>query len=248
MPPVKNRRVIQPSVVGVGELAVREDVAEEPAARLEPGRDPARAAPRSCACARASRPTRSDRSGAVAGRACSRPAVMTSTFGAPNDSMCSRCGARVRDGDDPRAGVALGEPQRERAPAATEVEHRHAVLDAGAGARQLEHRVLCLRERLDARGPEARRVLEARPEHEPEELGRNLVVLLVRLVDVACDRLRRERRDERLLAVEPALAPQARRARRADARPQQRLRHDAGGYDAVDDFGNHGMNGLVSRW
>ena len=50
------------------------------------------------------------------------------------------------------AGIALGEPERERAPAAAEVEHRLAVLEPGALAREREHRLLGLGERLDASG------------------------------------------------------------------------------------------------
>jgi hypothetical protein len=42
--------------------------------------------------------------------------------------------ARVEQSKDTRSRVALGEPERERAPAAPKVEELHAVLDAGAAA------------------------------------------------------------------------------------------------------------------
>src|SRR5262249_29735393 len=135
-----------------------------------------------------------------------------------------------------------------RSPATAEIEDRHAVLDARARTRELEHRVLRVRERGHAAGPEARRVLQPWPEHEPEELRRHLVVLLVRLRRLMRDRLVAQRGDERFLAVETALAAETRRARRADAGAQQRLRHATGLDQAVDDFGNHGTNALVSRW
>ena len=55
--------------------------------------------------------------------------------------------ARVGDGRDARAGIALGRAERERAPAAAEVEDLHAVLEPRALAGEREHRLLGLGER-----------------------------------------------------------------------------------------------------
>ena len=77
--------------------------------------------------------------------------------------MNSRCDARVRDRDDPRRREALGDPERERAPAAAEVEHRLPVLEPGALAGEREHRLLGLGERLDAGRPVGTRYLSRGP-------------------------------------------------------------------------------------
>src|SRR4029078_1434001 len=105
------------------------------------------------------------------------------------------------------------EPAGQRPPAAAEVEQRHSVFDAGPLARQLEHRLFGLPQRLDTVRAQTRGVLEAWAAPEPEELRRPLVVLLVRLLDGLGDRRLPQTAHERVL--EPrraaALPPQAAR-------------------------------------
>ena len=91
--------------------------------------------------------------------------------------------------------------------------------------------------------PEAGAVLEARAEHEPEELRRHLVVLLVRLLDLLGDRRGRAaaRRTPPSPRAAPALAAQPGRAGGADAGAQQRVGHAARRDQPVDErFGAHG--------
>jgi hypothetical protein len=149
---------------------------------------------------------------------------------------------RVGDREDARAGIALGEPQRERAPAAAEIEDLHPVLDPRAAAGQVEHRLFRVRERFDPGRPVARAVLHARTEDELEELGRQLVVLLVRLLHLLGDRRAAEAVDEgpALRGSAAALAPQPQRARSADPGTEEGVAHA--------DLGGNGINALVSRW
>ena len=98
--------------------------------------------------------------------------------------------------------------------------------------------------------PEAGAVLEPRAEDELEELGRQLVVLLVRPLDLLGDRRRAQALDELAgrIQVLPSLARQPSREVRADPEAEERIR-DAPGLDqAVDERGSHGMKTLVSRW
>ena len=92
---------------------------------------------------------------------------------------------RVRHGRHPAARVPFGDEQGQRAPAAAEVEHFHAVFEAGARAGERQHRLLGRGKVSDPLRPQAAAVLEPRPEELAEEGGRQLVVLLVRgfLVD-----------------------------------------------------------------
>ena len=79
-------------------------------------------------------------------------AVTTSTI---RDGRGRRCTPSAGPSSRPRGSGTRGScsaiQPRERAPAAAEVEHVHPVLDPGAGAGQREHRLLGVRERLDAR-------------------------------------------------------------------------------------------------
>ena len=145
--------------------------------------------------------------------------------------------ARVGDGRDARAGVALGRVERERAPAAAEVEDLHAVLEARALAGEGEHRLLRLGERRRAVLPEARAVLQSWPENELEERRRLLVVLLVRLRRLERDRLEAEPLHVcaalgRALAVLDAESPGE---VRANAGTDDGLGEDASLDDRVDD-------------
>ena len=87
----------------------------------------------------------------------------------------------VGDRGDLRVRVLLAQPQRQRAPAAAELEDAHAVGDLGAFAAEREHRLLRLGERGVGVLEQAAAVLPPRPEHEPEERLGQLVVLLVGL-------------------------------------------------------------------
>ena len=145
--------------------------------------------------------------------------------------------ARVRDGRDARAGVALGCVERERAPAAAEVEDLHAVLEARPLAGEGEHRLLRLGERRRTVLPEARAVLQARAEDELEERRRLLVVLLVRL-----RRLERDRLEAKPLHVRAALGralavldTESPGEVRANAGTEDGLGEDAALDDRVDD-------------
>ena len=110
---------------GVGRRAVHEDVHEEAPARREPAGDARRRAPASCACARTSRPRRRGRS-AHRCRNAFMSQVMTSTLSRPRrtasaiDEVALR--ARVRHRGDPARRDSARHPQRERAPAAAELE------------------------------------------------------------------------------------------------------------------------------
>ena len=68
------------------------------------------------------------------------------------------------------------------------VEDGMTLLDARPLARELEHRLLRFRERLDSGGPETGAVLEPGAEDEPKELRRNFIVLFVRLLHLLGDR------------------------------------------------------------
>ena len=140
--------------------------------------------------------------------------------------MYAFCGAEFETARIRHERVALGDPAGERAPAAAEVEHVHPVLDPGAGTGQGEHRLLGIGERLDAAGPEAARVLAARPEGEAEELGRELVVLVVRRAGLDRDRPLGHRGHHLLEGVEapPPLAAEPQAAVLRDRGPQQRDR------------------------
>ena len=134
----------------------------------------------------------------------------------------------------------------------------HPVGDLGALAGEREHRLLGRRERLDAARPQAGAVLEPRAEHEPEELGRNLVVLLVRLLHALGDGRAAQLAYEALGALTlrgraaPAFPAQPDGAVRPDAAPD----HAVGQAPALDERvdhvgalrGNQGTKALVSRW
>jgi hypothetical protein len=121
---------------------------------------------------------------------------------------------------------ARGGPQRERAPAAAEIEDALAVGKLRALRIQLEHRGFCSCECVDAARPITRRVFELRAEHALEERGRDFVVLRVRGVDRDRDVARAQLRDEALL-IGAALLAQAQRTDRSDAGAQQRLGNEA---------------------
>ncbi len=163
--------------------------------------------------------------------------MTTETFAGARASIHSRWTLEFDTAVMRAAGIALGRVQRERAPAAAEIENLHPVRESRALAGEREHRVLGLGERRRPVLPEAGAVLHARAEDELEERRRLLVVLLVRLT-----RLQRDRREAELLDVRaalgralPVLAPESPREVRTDARPEDRLGNDAALDDGVDD-------------
>jgi len=95
---------------------------------------------------------------------------------------------RVGEPDDLAVGITLGQPQRQRAPAAAEVEDAHAVFELRAFGVDGEHRLLGLGQRLAASLVPAAAVLEARPQVRVEERRRHLVVLHVGVLRVDGDR------------------------------------------------------------
>ena len=151
-------------------------------------------------------------------------AVITSTLVNPRarapgqDELALR--RRVRHGDDARGGVAGGEKQRERAPAAPELENRVPVRDACPLGREPQHALLRLAELIHIVWPPRGAVFQVRSEHQLEEGRRDLVVLLVgrfgRHRDGRTARARRERR---------RIARPARRGRPLPARVTGRRRY-----------------------
>ena len=111
-------------------------------------------------------------------------------------SIQPRCGAELETAVMRQPGEVLGGVERERAPAAAEIEDVLAVLDAGPLADLREARLLRLLERRVRAGEEAAAVLAAGAEEEPEELRRQRVVLLVRGVGGDRDRALALARDE----------------------------------------------------
>ena len=141
--------------------------------------------------------------------------------------------ARVGHRRHPATWIPLGDVQRQRSPPAAQVQHVHPVLEAGALAGERQHRLLCGRQVMDLRRPQAAAVLEPRPQELGEEGRGQFVVLPVRRVLVDRERsggelggVAAERR--RIVAArrvveplqEPSQAP-------ADHAAQQRVRHAA---------------------
>jgi hypothetical protein len=89
---------------------------------------------------------------------------------------------------------------------------------------------------------------QPRAEHELEELGRQLVVLFVRLLDLCRDRRAAELVDEGALTTvtAPAFHAQAPGAVDANGAPQHPVRHVLDHDAALR--GNQGTKTLVSRW
>ena len=114
----------------------------------------------------------------------------------------------VRQADDLAVGEALGQPERQRAPAAAQVEDAHAVLELRALGVDRQHRLFGLRQRLAAGLVPAAAVLEARPQMSVEEGRRHLVVLDVGVLrvdsDGACAQLREPVAELRRAQVRPA--------------------------------------------
>ena len=151
-------------------------------------------------------------------------AVTTSTLAGARASIHSRCKREFETAVMRASGTSAAKSANDPQPQ-PEVEDRLAVLDPGALAREGEHRLLGLGERLDTSRPVAGAVLEPGPQDRLEELGRDLVVLLVRL--------RGEERDRRAPQLRPRTPPsqpgpspahaEAGREVGADPEPEQRL-------------------------
>ncbi len=97
-------------------------------------------------------------------------------------------GGRVGHRHNLRGRIAIGHPQGERSPPASQLEHPLAVGETGPVTGKLQHCLLGLSQCCDAHRPVRGGVFEARPQHRLEVLGGNLVVLLVGL-----DRMRGDR-------------------------------------------------------
>jgi hypothetical protein len=109
-----------------------------------------------------------------------------------------RLGPGVGYGEHPAVRIVTENPHRERAPAAAQIEHVHAILESDTFAGQLEHLLLGVGEIAGIVAPEAARVLEIRTEHCGEEFGWQLIVLLVGVAGGHGHRLRPHLFRERL--------------------------------------------------
>jgi hypothetical protein len=182
--------------------------------------------------------------------------------------------ARVGHGGDRCVREPFGHPQRQRTPAATELEDVLAVRQRGPLAVERQHRFLGLVQGFVAARVVARGVLHPRTEAQGEERRRQFVVLRVRGVGVHGQRSARMRGDALHEAFglrrRPAFAflPEPLRAQPADAATHQRVGDEAtlgeaeqagrgrarcapGARDCVhaDSFrGNQGKNIGVRRW
>ena len=249
-------------VEGVGDLTVAEDVHEELAAGSQPRRD---AAQQLLVVAHVLEHLDRDhaverRAGDDIGRglglaqdvdvAGQDPDVVEAPLSRPLEDLLTLRGA-VGHRRDPRVRVVLGHPQRQRAPAAAELEHVLAVLQLGALAGQAQHRGLGLGQRLHATRPQRRGVLQVRSEHQLEEPCRHLVVLLVGLVGVDRDWRVAQRLDQLPLALAAtlgaalALLGQPLGQQRPDRAAQQRVGQQPAVDDLVDELG--GQRDLVHR-
>ena len=115
-------------------------------------------------------------------------------------------GLRIRNRQHAAARVALGDPERERTPAATEVQDRHAVGELRARTDEVEHRLFGRVDTPHARGPEPAAVLHAPTQHALEEFGSDLVVLLVGDFGHQRDRARAQLRAKGAIGVFVRLA------------------------------------------
>ena len=129
-------------------------------------------------------------------------------------------GGGVRDRGHPGAGEGLGDAQRQRAPAAAEIEDLLAVGDPGPAQGEVEHPPLRLVQGVDPRRPEAGAVLEVAAQDQAIELGRHLVVLFVGRLGGDRDGRAPEGGDQRLEALLALLRP-------APALGRQALGHQA---------------------
>ena len=185
--------------------------------------------------------------------------VAQAALAAPRSSMKVFCGPRVRHGHDRRAREVLGHPERQRAPAASELEDALPVGQLRPPRRERQHRLLGLGQRRRRPWPERAAVLEPRPEDADEEGGRHFVVLRVggracrsqsgwprSAVDVRVAGSRRRGvslglgREARLEDPPDAGPDQRRRGRARSRRDDQRAARGAA-------LGGQGTNALVVR-
>ena len=160
---------------------------------------------------------------------------------------------------DAAARVVPGHPQGQRAPAAAQLQHPLAVLQAGALAGELQHGLLGLVQGGRAGREVAAAVLEMPAQDQLEEPGGQLVVLLVGAAGMQGDRGPVHGGDEAPLGIQLRLAagapfpPQAPAVEAADAHADEGVRQQAplGPVDGVQGLslrGNQGTKGLVVRW
>jgi hypothetical protein len=109
---------------------------------------------------------------------------------------------------DLRIGVFLGHPQRQRAPAAAHLQNRLTVAQFGMSARLGQRRLFRLIQRLAPGRIKAAGIFQPLAQTQLEELGRQLVMLLIGRIcvfgDGALGHLVRERRlVVRSVAIQP---------------------------------------------
>ena len=99
---------------------------------------------------------------------------------------------RVGNPENPRVRILLRHPQGQGSPPAAQLEHALTVLQLRPLATQRQHRLFRFREGRVPPGPQPAAVFHARTEHVFEKFRRHLVVLLVRLPRLHCNRHRLE--------------------------------------------------------
>jgi hypothetical protein len=114
--------------------------------------------------------------------------------------MVAHWGPRVGDGGDSAREIALGEPQRERAPAAAEIEDTLSVRHTGALAGEREHGGFRVVQSPYALCPETAAVFEMPSEDQAIEVCRHFVLLRAGLRGVDRDAPSAELGDEPRLA------------------------------------------------
>jgi len=182
----------------------------------------------------------------------------TSVFGSVQNELPLRRG--IRHAQDAAIGIMLGRPQAEGAPAATQVEDLHALLDPGTFADLPQRRFFRVGQGGHAGGPVATTVLQTRTQDLLEKRGRHLVVLFVGLVGGDRDRAFPQLADQvhlRLQLLRGAVSsfrPQTTSVQGPDAcsdhqiRDSALLHHVDQPFHGASRLGNQGMKGLVICW
>ena len=176
--------------------AVREDVHEQRAARPQPASRCARTAVRSCARARTSPPRRRGRSAASAGKSSAFTSQVIDLDVAQSEAFAARARMNVRcecEFDTPVMRLPrkpLRHVQRQRAPATAQLQDVVAISEAGALHAQGEHRLFGVGERPSGRSNSALEYFSRGPSTFSKNVGRHLVVLLVRRLGVDRERAR----------------------------------------------------------
>ncbi len=86
----------------------------------------------------------------------------------------------IRKPDNLGMRILFCQPERQRTPAATQIENAHAVSEAGTLGVKREHRFFGLSQRLATAAIQAARVLQSRAQMAVKEFCRHFVVLGIR--------------------------------------------------------------------